>query len=49
MRYALLGDIHGNTEALDVIASTPDQFTAQIKAEVAKWTKVVKDAGVKVE
>jgi tripartite-type tricarboxylate transporter receptor subunit TctC len=33
----------------DIIASTPEQFTAQIKAEVAKWTKVVKSAGIKVE
>lgn len=33
----------------DVIASTPEQFTAQIKSEIAKWTKVVKDAGIKVE
>jgi len=33
----------------DIIASTPEQFTAQIKVEVAKWTKVVKDAGIKVE
>ena len=33
----------------DIIASTPEQFTAQIKVEVVKWTKVVKDAGIKVE
>ena len=37
------------TLGFDIVASTPEQFTAQIKAEVAKWTKVVKDAGVKVE
>ena len=33
----------------DVIVSTPQQFTAQIKHEVAKWTKVIKAAGIKVE
>ncbi len=33
----------------DIVASTPEQFTAQIKVEVEKWTKVVKDAGIKVE
>ena len=33
----------------DIVASTPEQFTAQIKSEVAKWSKVVKDAGIKVE
>src|SRR5688572_31676445 len=30
----------------DVIVSTPQQFTAQIKREVARWTKVVKDANI---
>lgn len=33
----------------DIVASTPEQFAAQIKVEVAKWAKVVKSAGVKVE
>jgi tripartite-type tricarboxylate transporter receptor subunit TctC len=37
------------TLGFDIIASTPEQFAAQIKTEVAKWTKVVKDAGIKVE
>jgi tripartite-type tricarboxylate transporter receptor subunit TctC len=33
----------------DIVASTPEQFAAQIKSEVAKWSKVVKEAGIKVE
>ena len=33
----------------DVIASTPEQFSAQIKREIERWGKVVKDAGIKVE
>lgn len=33
----------------DIVASTPEQFAAQIKSEVNKWTKVVKEAGIKVE
>ncbi len=33
----------------DIIASTPEQFTAQIKNEVAKWSRVIKSAGIKVE
>ncbi len=33
----------------DVLASTPRELTAQIQVEVAKWRKVVKDAGIKVE
>ena len=28
------------------VGSTPDQFTAHIKSEIAKWRKLVKDAGV---
>ena len=33
----------------DVIVSTPEQFTAQIKHEVPKWTKVIKAANIRVE
>jgi tripartite-type tricarboxylate transporter receptor subunit TctC len=33
----------------DIVASTPEQFAAQIKEEVPKWAKVVKGAGIKVE
>jgi tripartite-type tricarboxylate transporter receptor subunit TctC len=30
----------------DVIVSTPQQFTAQIKSEVTRWTRVVKEANI---
>ena len=30
----------------DVIANTPQEFTAQIRREVARWSKVVKDANI---
>ena len=30
----------------DVIVSTPQEFTAQIKREVARWARVVKDANI---
>lgn len=33
----------------DVIASTPEQFSAQIRNEIERWGKVVKSAGLKVE
>jgi tripartite-type tricarboxylate transporter receptor subunit TctC len=33
----------------DIIASSPKEFAAQIKTEVVKWAKVVKEAGIKVE
>jgi tripartite-type tricarboxylate transporter receptor subunit TctC len=36
-------------EGADVIGSSPEQFSAFIANEIAKWTKVVKDAGIKAE
>jgi len=34
---------------LETVASSPEEFAAQIRIEVAKWTKVIKDAGIKVD
>ena len=36
-------------QGFDVIASTPEQFAAQIKVEVEKWGKVIRSAGLKVD
>ncbi len=33
----------------DIVASTPDEFTAQVKSEVEKWGRVIKAAGLKAE
>jgi tripartite-type tricarboxylate transporter receptor subunit TctC len=33
----------------DVVANSPDEFAAQINAEIDKWGKVIKDANVKAE
>jgi tripartite-type tricarboxylate transporter receptor subunit TctC len=33
---------------LETVASSPEEFAAQIRIEVAKWTKVIKDADIKV-
>ena len=35
--------------ALEPSTSTPDQFSAYIKEDFARWTKVVKDASIKVD
>ena len=32
----------------DVIVSSPQEFTAEIKAEVERWRKVVKEANITV-
>lgn len=36
------------TEGLEAVGSTPEEFRAHLKQEIAKWTKVIKDANVKV-
>jgi len=36
-------------EGADVVASKPEEFGAVLKAEIAKWTKVAKAAGIKAE
>jgi tripartite-type tricarboxylate transporter receptor subunit TctC len=37
------------TQGADPVGSTPDQFDAFIKSEIAKWTKVVKENSLKVD
>jgi tripartite-type tricarboxylate transporter receptor subunit TctC len=31
------------------IGTTPEEFGAYIKAEIARWAKVIKQAGVRIE
>jgi tripartite-type tricarboxylate transporter receptor subunit TctC len=38
-RFAAIG--------FDPVANRPDAFGAQIKADVARWGKVIHDAGIK--
>jgi tripartite-type tricarboxylate transporter receptor subunit TctC len=33
-------------EGLEVVATSPDEFAALIKADIAKWTKLVKSLGM---
>ena len=35
------------SQGLFVVASTPEQVTSFVKSEIPRWTKVVKDSGVK--
>ena len=34
---------------LEIICNTPEQFTQQIKFEIDKWAKVIRDANIKVQ
>ena len=36
-------------DGADIVGSTPEQFSAVIKSEIAKWTKVAKAANIKAE
>ena len=36
-------------EGADIIAGSPQQFASYLKTELAKWAKVVKDSGLRVE
>ena len=36
-------------QGLQVIGKTPEQFTAFVKADIAKWATVVKASGVKLD
>ena len=36
-------------QGVEPVGSTPEQFGEHIRAQMAKWTKVVQDAGVKAE
>jgi tripartite-type tricarboxylate transporter receptor subunit TctC len=36
-------------DGADVVASPPDVFARTLKAEIAKWSKVIRAAGVKLE
>ncbi len=44
-------DVRQRVDALgfDIVASTPEQFAAQVRTEVEKWGKVIRSAGIKVE
>jgi tripartite-type tricarboxylate transporter receptor subunit TctC len=33
-------------EGADPVGSTPDQFAARVQSEIAKWSKVIKAAGI---
>ncbi len=44
-------DLQGKfrTQGLDIVGSTPDEFVSFIKTENAKWSKIIKQTGVRLE
>jgi len=36
-------------DGAEAVGSTPKEFAAFLKAEMQKWSKVIKDAGIKPE
>ena len=36
-------------EGGDMVAGTPEAFGAYIRADIARWTKVITETGVKVD
>jgi tripartite-type tricarboxylate transporter receptor subunit TctC len=36
-------------QGMDPAGSTPDEIDAYLRAEIAKWTRVVKEAGIRAE
>jgi tripartite-type tricarboxylate transporter receptor subunit TctC len=50
-RIVALPDVKERLDALGFapVASTPDAYAAQIKADIETWSKVVREANIKVE
>jgi tripartite-type tricarboxylate transporter receptor subunit TctC len=34
---------------VDVVGNTPEEFSAYLRAEIARYAKVIKEAGIKAE
>jgi tripartite-type tricarboxylate transporter receptor subunit TctC len=51
VKIAALPDVQKRLEDLgfQVVANSPDEFAAQIKTELERWAKVIRDAKIKME
>jgi tripartite-type tricarboxylate transporter receptor subunit TctC len=50
-RGLAVADMRDRLTALgfELIGNTPEQFSAQIKADIDRWGKVIREAGIKAE
>jgi tripartite-type tricarboxylate transporter receptor subunit TctC len=50
LRVASLSDVRQRIDALglDLIVSSPAEFRAQIRSELARWSKIVRNAQIKL-
>jgi hypothetical protein len=48
-RDAVVGHPFRGAQGLEVAPSTPEQFAAHIKSEIARFGKIAKAAGIKAE
>jgi tripartite-type tricarboxylate transporter receptor subunit TctC len=37
------------SDGSEVVSGTPEEFTAYVKTEAAKWAKIVKDSGARID
>ena len=44
-----LGFPHLGQSAIELTPGTPEEFGTLIKADIAKWSRVLRDAGIKPE
>jgi tripartite-type tricarboxylate transporter receptor subunit TctC len=38
-----------NAIAMIPVGNSPDEFTAQVKTDIARWGKVIREGGIKVD
>lgn len=50
-RFALLADVSARLKTLGftAVASTPEEYAAQIRSDIETWSKVVKDLGISAQ
>jgi tripartite-type tricarboxylate transporter receptor subunit TctC len=40
---------HLFNSGVEGIGSTPEEFTARVKADIVRWAKIIKEAGIRGE